>query len=482
MARGRERDRDREQRPQTLDQVLESIPRHDEAAEQGVLGCMLSDERAASVAVELLVEQDFYLPRHQLLFTLFKELHQQQPDLDLLYVGSELDRRGLTERVGGKDVPGRLLEATPNPGNVERYCRIVRERATERKLIEAAVRIIEGCKSPTPDEDAQALLNRAEALIYNIADERGGQDVSSMHDLLEHVLSEAQKHVDARARNEEIPLPCIATGFGEIDNLLAGGLWPGEVIIVAARPSVGKTTFAINVARKMAVKPPERNPVPVAIFSLEMPAEQISKNILCAEARISSAKMRRYQFDEQEFENVRFVAGNLQRAPIYVDDAKGLTPSELRARARRLCHRQGVRMFVVDYLQLMTSDRRSDSREQEVAELSRNVKALARELNVPIILLSQLKRPPAGSENKKPQLSDLRESGSIEQDADVVIMLHRELEAETGLRTTDTTAIVQKNRNGETGDVRLTFFPHELRFETFAPDAITAGMPAGVQL
>jgi replicative DNA helicase len=289
-----------------------------------------------------------------------------------------------------------------------------------------------------------------------------------MQAILSGVLLDAERHFHARREGREIPCPALSTGFHDLDKRFAGGLWPGEVVVVAARPSVGKTTLVLNIARKIACQPPEKQPVPVALFSLEMPREQVSKNILCAEGHILSQRMRNYAFDEEEFESVQLAAGNLKKAPLFIDDTPGLSPAELRARARRLRHREKVGLIAIDYLQLMQPAKKADSREQAVSDMSRQVKHLARELNIPILLISQLRRPIQGQENHKPHLSDLRESGAIEQDADVVIMLHRDMD-ELGVMGKDVTAIVQKNRNGETGEVRLSFFPEQFRFESYSP-------------
>jgi len=457
---------------------FERIPPHDEAAEAGVLGSMLCDESAAGVAVEQLVEADFYLPRHQLLFKLFADLHQHQPDLDILYVQSELDRRGLTERVGGKDILRKLVDQTPTAANVERYCRIVRERAVERELLQGAHKIVQLCQQPSTNEDAGSIVEQAESLIFGIAEKRTTNEPATIQSVLEGILSDADRTLEARKQGQEIPSPAVATGFEDLDRMFAGGLWPGEVVIIAARPSVGKTTLAINIARKVACRPPEKKPVGVAIFSMEMPKEQVSKNLLCSEAQILSSKMRKYEFDEEEYETVRMAAEQLKRAPIFIDDTPGLTPSEVRARARRLYHRENVRMLLIDYLQLMQTSKHMDSREQAVAELSRQVKQIARELNIPVVLLSQLRRPIQGREDDPPKLTDLRESGSIEQDADVVIMLHRTLD-EKGVMTRDIRAIVQKNRNGEIGEVQLSFFPEKFRFESFQHEFSNSQSAAG---
>ncbi|MCW8131703.1 MAG: replicative DNA helicase [Planctomycetota bacterium] len=458
---------------------FERIPPHDEASEAGVLGAMLCDESAASIAVETLKPEDFYVPRHQILFTLFAELHQQQPDLDLLFVQSELDKRGLTERVGGKQILTKLVQDTPTAANVERYCRIVKDRAIERELLNSAAKIVSMVGSPRGNgEDASDLLEQAEGLIFNVAERRVANEPVTIQSVLEGILTEADTTYQARKEGREIPSPAIATGFHDLDRMFAGGMWPGEVIIIAARPSVGKTTLAINIARKVACRPREKHPVGVAIFSMEMPKEQVSKNLLCSEAKILSSKMRKYEFDEDEYDTVRMAAEQLKQAPIFIDDTPGLSTSELRARARRLYHREGVRMLLIDYLQLMTASKNTDSREQAVAELSRQVKQIARELNIPVVLLSQLRRPIQGKEDDSPKLTDLRESGSIEQDADVVIMLHRTLD-DKGVMTRDIRAIVQKNRNGEIGEVQLSFFPEYFRFETYTPDIGSTQSAAG---
>lgn len=450
---------------------LERIPPNDEAAEMSVLGSMMIEERAATIAVEMLVTDDFYLPRHQVLFDLFHELHQQQPDLDPVFVRSELDRRGLYERIGGRETLGRIMENTPSPANIERYCSIVRDRALERSLLRAAAQIIESCHTPEPGVESQTLVGRAEELIFEIGDKRSHGEPVAIVDVLSSVLSDAEKHMEARRKGEELPSPASATGYAKLDEMLSGGLWPGEVIILAARPGGGKTTLAINFALNAANRPREKNPIPTAFFSLEMPEKQITKNMLCREARVSSQKMRRYVFDENDYQEVLHASQQLKQAPIFIDDTPGLTPGEMRARARRLRHRENIGLIIIDYLQLMQPGRRYDSREQAVADMSRQTKSLARELSIPVILLSQLRRPPQGQENSAPTISDLRESGSIEQDADVVMMLHMQTDRTTGTRNQkDIRAHIQKNRNGPIGPVDLSYFPDQFRFENYAPE------------
>jgi replicative DNA helicase len=450
---------------------LERIPPNDESAEMSVLGSMMIEERAAGVAVEMLVTEDFYQPRHQILFRLFTELHQKQPDLDPVFVRSELTRRNLMERVGGQETLGRIMEHTPSPANIERYCSIVRDRALERSLLKAAAQIMESCHKPEPGVESHVLVGRAEELIFEIGDKRSHGEPLAIVDVLSSVLSEAEKHMDARRKGEVLPSQALPTGYSELDDMLSGGMWPGEVIIVAARPGGGKTTLGLNLALNAANRPREKGQVPTAIFSLEMPEAQITKNMLCREARIPSLKMRRYAFDESDYKEVLHASEQLKQAPIFIDSSSELTPGEMRARARRLRHREGIGLLIIDYLQLMQPGRHYTSREQAVADMSRQVKGLARELEIPVVLLSQLRRPPQGQENSAPTISDLRESGSIEQDADVVIMLHMQTDRETGTRNQkDIKAHIQKNRNGPIGPVRLSYFPDQFRFENYAPE------------
>ncbi|HYG75359.1 MAG TPA: replicative DNA helicase [Planctomycetota bacterium] len=457
------------------DKLLEQVPPYDEAAEAGVLGAMLMDARAADVAIELLKVDDFYLPRHRVIFTVLCQLFQKTENVDELYLISELRKQGQLEAAGGEALIGRLILNTPSAANIESYCRVVRDRAVERELIEGAGKILNLVREPS-GVDSEALVGEAESIVFKIAEKRSGEDFASMITLMESALGDAEKAHAARMNGEEIPCPAIPTHYADLDQLLAGGFWPGELIIVAGRPSMGKTTFALNIVRQISVGN-ENRIKPTAVFSLEMPREQIAKNILCAEAKLDGRKMRRYDFDDEEFERAQFYGKALQQAPIFVDDTSGISVSQLRSRCRRLKQREGVQLVVVDYLQLMKGSvaGKNSNREQEVAEISRGLKSIARELRIPIIVLSQLNRSAEKRENedKKPQLSDLRESGSIEQDADVVIMLYRpeywniEENAKTRNRGE---ALVMKNRNGPVGSVNLTFFKDILRFESYVPD------------
>ncbi|MCY3021883.1 MAG: replicative DNA helicase [Planctomycetota bacterium] len=456
--------------------ILEQVPPYDERAEVGVLGSMLIDARAADVAIEELKAEDFYLPRHRTIFSVFSRLFQKHENVDEVFLCSELEREGLLEAVGGRDMIGRLITDTPSAASVESYCAIVRARAVERELIEAAGKILKLVREPS-SQGGDALVEAAEQMVYDIADKRTTDDAVPMTKLMAEVLAEAEKTVAARRAGQEIDLGVLPTDYPDLDRLLAGGLWPGELLVMAARPGMGKTTFAINIVRHVSLGR-EARVKPAAIFSLEMPNRQIAKNILSAVTSIPTHKMRGYDFTDQEFEDVKQADKALRLAPIYIDDTPGISVSQLRARSRRLRHRHGVKLIVVDYLQLMRGPaNRKDNREQEVAEISRSLKELARELKISVIVLSQLNRSPEQRDIKGnmrlPQLSDLRESGAIEQDADVVVMLYRPeyYDVEKLQRPVSVgEALVLKNRNGATGRVKLTFFKEFLRFETYTPE------------
>jgi replicative DNA helicase len=467
-----------------LDRLLERVPPHDVNSEIGVLGSMMIDPRAAEVAVEELKPDDFYLPRHRVLFQALCELFQKAENLDEMYVVSELTRRGLLEKVGGKEVIGQIIMATPTAASVESYCRLVHDRAIERELIESAGKILKMVYEPNAT-GSETILEEAERLVFDISDKRSSEDAVPMTSIMAQTLQDTEKAQIARRAGHEIEIPALPTHFADLDKQLSGGLWPGELIIVAGRPSMGKTTFAINIARKISVGN-ESKVKATAIFSMEMPREQVAKNILCAEANLQGHKMRRYEFTEEEFERAQFYGRVLQQAPIYIDDTSGLSVSQLRARVRRLCRRHDVKLVVVDYLQLMRGSalNKNSNREQEVAEISRGLKSIARDMRIPVIVLSQLNRSAEKRDNddKRPQLSDLRESGSIEQDADVVIMLYRAEYYDIGQNANNINigeALVLKNRNGPVGQVKLTFHKDILRFETYVPEHDAQSIAAG---
>ncbi|HEY3323587.1 MAG TPA: replicative DNA helicase [Planctomycetota bacterium] len=464
-----------------IEKLLEGVPPYDENAEASVLGSMLMDHRAADIALETLKVDDFYLPRHKTLFTLFSELFQKTEQVDEVYVCGELERRGLLEEIGGKDYPGQLILKTPTAANIESYCDLVRSRAIERELLIASARILNSIKNPS-GQSTQDLIDEAEKSVFEIADKRTGKDAVSMQQLMSDVIAKAEKVQVSLKEGREPECPAIPTTFEDLDKLLCGGFWPGELIIIAGRPSMGKTTFALNIARRVAVGN-EKKVKATAIFSLEMSSEQVSKNLLCAHVSatnpgldITGQKLRRLILDANEFEALSYGSKQLGQAPLFIDDTSAMTVPQLRARCRRLKLRKDLKMVIIDYLQLMKgTSYGATNREQEVSEISRSLKGLARDLECPVIVLSQLNRSAEKRDDgdKRPQLSDLRESGAIEQDADVVIMLYRpeyyDLEANARHQNIGE-ALVLKNRNGPVGTVKLTFFKDVLRFEPYMPE------------
>lgn len=465
----------------TVDKLLEQAPPFDERAEVGVLGSMLMESSAAAVAIEELKVEDFYLPRHRILFKTFSELYEtQKSDIDELLLCSVLERKGLLESVGGKEAVGRLIMDVPSAGNVESYCQLVRGRAIERELIVAAGQILRMAREPSA-VGSQELVEAAEKIVYDIADKRMTKNVASMTELMAKVVEEAESVQAALREGREVPNPALPTKYIDLDNLLTGGLWPGELIVIAGRPSMGKTTFALNIARHVSVGN-ENEVKPCAIFTLEMPGEQVAKNILCAQSELQGQKMRRCIFDKEELVRLDYGIKQVKPAPLFIDDTSGLSLGQLRARCRRLHHFNDIKLVIVDYLQLMQGSPFAKNREQEVSELSRGLKALARDLRIPVIVLSQLNRAAERRENedKRPQLADLRESGAIEQDADVVIMLYRQEYYDLGSNTKNENtgeALVLKNRNGPVGKVTLTFRKDILSFESYTQqtDSVAGG-------
>lgn len=439
--------------------VLELIPPHDDAAEDAAVGAMLLDARAAAVAVEMLRPEDFYSPRRQLLFRIISEVFARQEELDEVVIRSEAERSGFLERIGGAEEIGRCMERCPNAAHVERYCKVIRDGAEARAVIRAGADLIAlASGEATPEALAEvkdrSLAEKAEELVYQIGRRW------TMGDERPRALGEAL--AEAFTGDKKKP---VSTGFADADRLLGGGLWPGEMIVVAGRPSMGKTTFALNVVRRAAARR-----VPTAIFSIEMSREQIARNFLSAEAGVDGDKLRRGDWSPEEAEVMNAAGKVLKSLPIQIIDTGEPTVAAIRAKCRRMRKQSGLGLIVVDYLQLVRAAGRRDSREQEVAELSREFKGLAREFEIPVVIVAQLNRAPEARADKRPQLSDLRESGAIEQDADVVMLLYRADyyydEAPKGKSEVN----VAKQRNGPVGRVDLSFMSKILRFENYAPE------------
>ncbi|MHC5025927.1 MAG: replicative DNA helicase, partial [Planctomycetota bacterium] len=442
-----------------LSRLFEQLPPHALEAEMSLLGAMLIDPRAiGDVVLVLRTGDDFYKQANGVIFDTMVKMYDELGALDIVQLNQKLADAGTLEAVGGLDYLVELANAVPSAANAPHYARLVREKAAIRQLIEAAGEILHEAHS-SPDE-SNAIVERAEQRIFRIAQASEMTPVESLAELLHSTMA----IIEANQGKQVTGAP---TGYLELDQM-TGGLQGGELIILAARPSMGKTAFALNVAEQMAVRE-----VPVGIFSLEMSKQSLVQRLLAARSGIDAHRFRRNMLSSSDFRALMVACDELQNAPVYIDDTPGLTLLQLRAKARRMVSKHGVRAMVVDYLQLLSLGGRAESRQVEVSEISRGIKAMARELDVPVICLSQLNRAAEQREGHRPRMSDLRESGSIEQDADVIAMLHREEyyhQADPDWADQNpekigvAELIIAKQRNGPTGTVRLTWMASTMRF------------------
>lgn len=434
------------------------IPPNNQEAERSVLGAMLQDTEAVMLAQELLTAAAFYHPAHKELFDAMYSLAQFGRPVDLITVDEELTRRGTLEGVGGTQYLVQLTQYVPTTANVRAYIDIVDEKFTLRQLIDCAQGILQ--ESYAQSKPLEDVLSGAEKSIFDISMRKSGTN-TLVH--IREVLTQTYTSIEKLAKLKG-EIGGVPTGYTDLDRLLTG-LHGGELILVGARPSMGKTTFAINVAQQAALS----RGITVAVFSLEMPREQIAMRMLCTKANVDMQAVRRGTITDEDWMNLTIALGPLASTHMYLDDTPGLTPSQLRSRCRRLKTERGLDLIIIDYLQLMTSDKRSENRQIEVSEISRSLKGIALELHVPLIACAQLSRANAQRADKRPILSDLRDSGSIEQDADVVMFLHREeyYDPETPDKNI-TEVIVQKQRNGPLGTVKLAFQGQYSRFANLA--------------
>jgi replicative DNA helicase len=433
------------------------VPPQDLQAEESLLGAMLLSRDAISAAVECCKAEDFYRPGHGHIFEAICSLYAQGEPADPVTVADELKRADLLEAVGGVAKLVELQANTPAIANAGRYARIVEEHALLRRLIAVAGEIAEmGYAVP---DDVTATLDRAEAMVFEIVERKVTDTLKPLRELLAASLD----HLEALySRGDTIT--GVPTGYVDLDERLSG-LQPSSLVIVGARPSMGKTSFALGIAAHVAV---ERRQ-PVLFFSLEMSHLELTQRLLCSEARVDSSRMRNGRLLESDWPKVVNAIGKLGEAPLFIDDNPNLTLMEIRAKARRLKSREGLGLIVVDYLQLMSSQGASESRQVEVSEISRGLKILARELSVPVVALSQLVRRLEDRADKRPVLADLRESGSLEQDADVVLFIYRdEVYNKDSPDKGTAEIIVAKHRNGPTGVERLAFLDHHTRFANMA--------------
>ncbi|MBI1992377.1 MAG: replicative DNA helicase [Candidatus Omnitrophica bacterium] len=437
--------------------TLERLPPQNLEAEQAVLGSMLLEEEAIVRAAELLEGPAFYKDAHRKIFEILLTLYRADVPVDLVTVTEELKKRNLLEGIGGPPYLATLTSVVPTAANAEHYCRIVKQKAILRELIRATTHIASECYEGAGEPDL--LLDRAEALIFDIASKKLKRDAVAMKDIIKSSIEMIDNLYQRKGMITGLP-----TGFIELDQQLAG-LQPADFIVVAGRPAMGKSSFALCVAETVALT----QKIGVAIFSPEMSKENVVQRMLCSHARINAHNVRSGMLSTSDWPNLTKAAGKLSEAPIFIDDSPGISVLELRAKARRLKRQHDIGLVILDYLQLMEESSYAENRQQEISVISRSLKALARELNVPVIAVSQLSRAPERRESFRPRLSDLRESGAIEQDADVVLMLFREdyynlTEENKGIAE----VMVAKQRNGPTGTVRLAFISEYTRFETLA--------------
>ncbi|HHW68256.1 MAG: replicative helicase [Epulopiscium sp.] len=432
---------------------LQRIPPHNIEAEQSVLGSMILDREAIASAAEILRGDDFYRPDHKMIFETCIELFNQGAPVDLVTLKSRLEEKGLLEQIGGIAYLSELASSVPTSAHIKQYAKIVESKSILRRLIKASQDIMG--LSYEAKEDVNTILNQAEQSIFHILQNKHTEDFSPMRE----VLLSAFEKIEEIYKNQG-KVTGLSTGFIDLDYKTAG-LQPSDLILVAARPSMGKTAFALNIAQYAAV----REKVPIAIFSLEMSKEQLVNRMLCAEAMIDAQKLRTGAMNQEDWVKIARAMGTLAEAPIYIDDTPGISVMEMRAKCRRLKLEKGLGLILIDYLQLMSGSGKSDSRQQEISEISRSLKALAREMEAPVIALSQLSRACETRADHRPMLSDLRESGAIEQDADVVMFLYRdEYYHPDTEKKNQAEVIIAKQRNGPTGTVDLVWLGQYTKF------------------
>ncbi len=461
-----------ELRKPDLAKLFDKLPPHAVEAEMSLLGSMILDPQVIGDVVQIVRgSDDFHVPKHAAIYESLVYLYDQLQSLDMVQLKQRLADLGQLEQVGGVPYLLELAESVPSATSAPYYASIVRDKATLRHLIDASGRILyDAHHSAEPVGD---LLDRAEREIFELADRGQVQEATELKVLLQETYARLEAH-------EGRSITGLETGFFELDELTSG-FQNGEMIIVAARPSMGKTALAVNIAEHMAAA----NKLPVAVFSLEMSRQQLAQRLLCSRSGVDSHRLRKNTLSPDDYQKLSYFVGELSEAPMYIDDTPGLTLLALRAKARRLAARHDIKAVFVDYLQLMSAPG-SENRQQEVSNISRGIKALARELNVPVVCLSQLNRSPEGREGHKPRMSDLRESGSIEQDADVVLMLHREeyyhdeqWKLENPEKAGVAELIITKQRNGPTGTVTLQFHGGTTRFNNLARGVSGAALGDG---
>ncbi|MFW0177885.1 replicative DNA helicase [Corynebacterium sp. MSK122] len=430
-------------------------PPADREAEQGVLGAMLLSPHTVMEVIEELEPEDFYYPAHTLIYRAMLDLYSEGKDVDAVILASQLDRCNNLERVGGAPYLHTLLATVPTAANARYYAEIVAEKAVLRKLVDAGTRVVQLGFSGTEDAEIESVLDRAQQEVFAVAQRKTAEDYRVLGDLIDPTIDELAAL--QQAGGVELGVP---TGFIDLDKL-TNGLHAGQMVIVAARPGVGKSTLAMDFMRSCSLQHGKSS----VIFSLEMSASEIVMRLLSAESEVKLADMRGGRVSTEDWAKIDETLNRVQDAPLFIDDSPNLTMMEIRSKARRLKQQHGLDLIVLDYLQLMSSGKKVESRQQEVSEFSRQLKLLAKELEVPLIAISQLNRGPEARTDKKPQLADLRESGSLEQDADMVMLLYRpDSQDRDNERAGEADIILAKHRGGPIDTVQVA---HQLHYSKF---------------
>lgn len=427
------------------------------SAEQAALGSMLLQEEAILHSIDILKPEDFYQKSHQIIFQCILDLFEKSRGVDLVTLTEELNRKNLLEKIGGVTYLTNLINSVPTAANIEYYIKIIEEKSILRSLINNSTKIVS--MAYEEKEDAKILLDKAEHLVFEISDRNIRQSFVPIKEIIQDSY---EKIEDLYHRGGFIT--GVPSGYEELDDITTG-FQPSELIVVAGRPGMGKTAFCMNIAQYVSIY---KN-IPVAIFSLEMSKSQLVQRMLCSEARIDSHNLRKGRLVEADWAPLSMAAGRLSSSSIFIDDTAGISCLEIRAKARRLKAQCSLGLVIVDYLQLMQTVGRIENRQQEISEISRSLKGLARELNVPVVAVSQLSRAVEQREERRPRLSDLRESGAIEQDADLVIFIYREEYYKPKTEKKGIAEIIiSKQRNGPTGKVELTFIKEYAKFENLS--------------
>ena len=431
-------------------------PPHDNEAEQGVLGAMLLSTSAITDIVEELSPEDFYKPAHQLIYNAIIDLFTENKEVDAVIVAARLDKAGNLARVGGASYIHTLVQSVPTAANARYYAEIVAEKSILRRLVDAGTRVVQLGYEGTEGAEVDAVVDMAQQEVFAIAQKKATVDYSPLSEIIRPTMDE----LDAIAAHGGLAQG-VPTGFVDLDNL-TNGLHGGQMIIIAARPGVGKSTLALDFMRSCSITHGKAS----VLFSLEMSKSEVVMRLLSAEAEVSLADMRSGRMTDEQWAKLANRVGEISEAPLYIDDSPNLTMMEIRSKARRLAQKNGLDLIVVDYLQLMSSGKKVESRQQEVSEFSRQLKLLAKELDVPLIAISQLNRGPESRTDKRPQLADLRESGSLEQDADMVMLLYRpDSQDPDAARPGEADIILAKHRGGPIDTVAVA---HQLNYSRFA--------------